>query len=105
MSSDNSEATALRLAPFRNELQKCKRVGNNIFVFFKLFQNSIYKHIYILQLHCSLIFFCFVCGTDLDKKEERILNKCSVYVNVDVQLFWKLLLVVWKATVLELSWM
>ena len=54
---------------------------------------------YILQLHCSLIFFVvYIRGTDLDKKEERTFNKCSVYVNVDVQLFWKLLLPVWKAT-------
>ena len=55
-------------------------------------------HVYTLQLHCSLIFFCCVRGTDLDKKEERTFNKCSVYVTVDVQLFWKLLLAVWKAT-------
>ena len=40
----------------------------------------------------------YIRGTDLDKKEERTFNKCSVYVNVDVQLFWKLLLPVWKAT-------
>ena len=37
-------------------------------------------------------------GTDLDKKEERTFNKCSVYENVDVQLYWKLLVPVWKAT-------
>ena len=53
-----------------------------------------------MYIHCSSIpnFCCCVHGTELDKKEERTFNKCSVYVNVDVQLFWKLLLAVWKAT-------
>ena len=49
-------------------------------------------------IHCSLFFFVYIGWTDLDKKEEWTFNKCSMYVNVDVQLFWKLLLTVWKAT-------
>ena len=53
-------------------------------------QNSIYKHVYTLQLLCSLIFFVVYVGLIWT------FNKCSVYV--DVQLFWKLLLAVWKAT-------
>ena len=31
-------------------------------------------------------FVVYIRGTDLNKKEERTFNKCSVYVNVDVQL-------------------
>ena len=78
--------------------------GNNSFCVFLIIFKIQFISMYILQLHCSLIFFCCERGTDLDKKEEQILNKCSVYVNVDGQPFWKLLLAVWKATILELSW-
>ena len=35
---------------------------------------------------------------------ETDINRCSVYVNVDVQFFRKLLFAVWKAIVQELSW-
>ena len=41
----------------------------------------------------------YISGTDLDKKKRTDIQQVlCVYVNVDVQLFWKLLLPVWKAT-------